>query len=80
MGHVPGIEKNWNTHLNIQEIMSVPPPSTASKILKFVIKTTVLGLVGYGCYRIGQRTVQFILSMPVAQSYLQKLADINPRQ
>ncbi|XP_048355669.1 traB domain-containing protein isoform X1 [Sphaerodactylus townsendi] len=79
MGHVPGIEKNWNTHLNIQEIMSVPPPSTASKILKFVIKTTVFGLMGYGCYRIGQRTVQFILSMPVAQSYLHKLMDINPQ-
>nr|XP_028601768.1 traB domain-containing protein isoform X1 [Podarcis muralis]XP_028601769.1 traB domain-containing protein isoform X1 [Podarcis muralis] len=79
MGHVPGIEKNWNTDLNIQEIMSVPPPSTSSKILKFVIKATVFGLVGYGCYRMGQRTVRFILSMPVAQNYLQKLADVKPQ-
>ncbi|PKU48195.1 trab domain-containing protein [Limosa lapponica baueri] len=77
MGHVPGIEKNWNSDLNIQEIMSVPPPSASSKIFKFVIKATVFGLMGYGCYRIGQRTVQFILSMPAAQSYLQKLTEIK---
>uniref|UniRef100_A0A8V0X5Y7 TraB domain containing n=1 Tax=Gallus gallus TaxID=9031 RepID=A0A8V0X5Y7_CHICK len=77
MGHVPGIEKNWNSDLNIQEIMSVPPPSASSKIFKFVIKATVFGLMGYGCYRIGQRTVQFILSMPAAQSYLQKLTEIR---
>ncbi|XP_071659496.1 traB domain-containing protein isoform X2 [Patagioenas fasciata] len=77
MGHVPGIEKNWNSDLNIQEIMSVPPPSASSKIFKFVIKATVFGLVGYGCYRIGQRTVQLILSMPAAQSYLQKLTEIR---
>lgn len=24
MGHVPGIEKNWSTELNIQEIMTIP--------------------------------------------------------
>uniref|UniRef100_A0A8C9FEU8 TraB domain-containing protein n=1 Tax=Pavo cristatus TaxID=9049 RepID=A0A8C9FEU8_PAVCR len=56
---------------------SVPPPSASSKIFKFVIKATVFGLMGYGCYRIGQRTVQFILSMPAAQSYLQKLTEIR---
>ncbi|KAK9399525.1 traB domain-containing protein [Crotalus adamanteus] len=77
MGHVPGIEKNWNTDLNIQEIMSVPPPSTSSKILKFVTKATVFGLVGYGCYRMGHRTVRFILSVPIAQKYLQKLINIK---
>nr|XP_042700137.1 traB domain-containing protein isoform X1 [Chrysemys picta bellii] len=79
MGHVPGIEKNWNTDLNIQEIMSVPPPSTSSKVLRFVIKATVFGLMGYGCYRVGQRTVQFILSMPTTQNCLQRLTEIRPR-
>lgn len=56
---------------------SVPPPSASNKIFKFVIKATVFGLMGYGCYRIGQRTVQFILSMPAAQNYLQKLTEIR---
>ncbi|XP_043351917.1 traB domain-containing protein isoform X3 [Dermochelys coriacea] len=79
MGHVPGIEKNWNTDLNIQEIMSVPPPSTSSKVLRFVIKATVFGLMGYGCYQVGQRTVQFILSMPTTQNCLQRLMEIRPR-
>ncbi|XP_037744945.1 traB domain-containing protein isoform X2 [Chelonia mydas] len=79
MGHVPGIEKNWNTDLNIQEIMSVPPPSTSSKVLRFVIKATVFGLMGYGCYRVGQRTVQFVLSLPTTQNCLQRLMEIRPR-
>ncbi|XP_006122688.1 traB domain-containing protein [Pelodiscus sinensis] len=79
MGHVPGIEKNWNTDLNIQEIMSVPPPSTSSKVVRLVIKATVFGLMGYGCYRIGQRTVQFILSMQTTQNCLQRLTEIRPR-
>ncbi|NWI04806.1 TRABD protein, partial [Tichodroma muraria] len=79
MGHVPGIEKNWNSDLKIQEIMSVPPPSASSKIFKFVLKATVFGLLGYGCYRIGHRTVQFVLSMPATQSYLQRLTEV-PQQ
>ncbi|XP_069765153.1 traB domain-containing protein isoform X2 [Narcine bancroftii] len=72
MGHVPGIEKNWNNLLNIQEIMSIPPPSLATKVLKISLKTTVIGLVGYGCYRLGKGTIQLMLSRPFVQNYLHK--------
>ncbi|XP_056653537.1 traB domain-containing protein isoform X3 [Monodelphis domestica] len=51
MGHVPGIEKNWTTDLNIQEIMSVPPPSISSKVSRFVVKAAFFGLMCYGFYR-----------------------------
>lgn len=56
---------------------SVPPPSVSSKIFKLVIKATFLGLLGYGCYRIGHRTVQFVLSMPATQPYLQRLTEVS---
>ncbi|KAJ1161851.1 hypothetical protein NDU88_002332 [Pleurodeles waltl] len=56
MGHVPGIEKHWSEELNIQEIMSVPPPSLSSKILRSVVKATFFGLMGYGCYCVGTST------------------------
>uniref|UniRef100_UPI00398EACBE traB domain-containing protein isoform X2 n=1 Tax=Pristiophorus japonicus TaxID=55135 RepID=UPI00398EACBE len=75
MGHVPGIEKNWNNLLNIQELMSVPPPSLATKVFKFAVKTTVMGLMGYGCYRVGKGTVQLMLSRPLIQSYLHKFTN-----
>ncbi|MEE6481112.1 hypothetical protein FKM82_012756 [Ascaphus truei] len=77
MGHVPGIEKNWAGDVNIHEIMSVPPPSTLSKIITFVAKATFFGLAGYGCYRVGKSTVQLILTVPATQYCLQKLNQIH---
>ncbi|XP_030071933.1 traB domain-containing protein isoform X2 [Microcaecilia unicolor] len=77
MGHIPGIEKNWNNELNINEIISVPPSSTSSKVIKLAIKASLLGLLGYGCYHVGKRTVQLILSMPSAHYCLQKLRDFR---
>ncbi|XP_056653546.1 traB domain-containing protein isoform X5 [Monodelphis domestica] len=80
MGHVPGIEKNWTTDLNIQEIMSVPPPSISSKVSRFVVKAAFFGLMCYGFYRVGKRTVSVILSMSATQSCLQRLAEIRPQK
>ncbi|XP_068132451.1 traB domain-containing protein isoform X2 [Hyperolius riggenbachi] len=73
MGHVPGIEKNWNINLDIQEIMSVPPPSTLNRIISFAAKVTIFGLLSYGCFCVSRRTVRFILSVPATQYCLQRL-------
>ncbi|XP_063783219.1 traB domain-containing protein isoform X2 [Pseudophryne corroboree] len=73
MGHVPGIEMNWSNDVNIQEIMSVPPPSTLNKMITFAAKVTFFGLVGYGCFCVSKRTVRFILSVPATQYCLQRL-------
>lgn len=77
MGHVPGIEKNWNSDVNIQEIMSVPPPSALNRIITFTAKVTFVGLVGYGCFCVSKRTVQLILSVPATQYCLQRLNQIR---
>ncbi|KAE8616065.1 hypothetical protein XENTR_v10008706 [Xenopus tropicalis] len=77
MGHVPGIERNWDRELNIQEIMSVPPPSTLSKAVAFAAKLTFFGLLGYSCYCISKRTVRIILSVPATQYCLQRLSQMG---
>ncbi|XP_019957762.2 traB domain-containing protein isoform X2 [Paralichthys olivaceus] len=53
MGHVPGIEKNWEKQLNISEIMSVAPPSRFGWVLRTVMKGVMMGMLGYACYRAG---------------------------
>ncbi|KAB1270366.1 TraB domain-containing protein, partial [Camelus dromedarius] len=71
MGHVPGIEKNWTTDLNIQEIM------TGSAL---ALKAAFLGLLGYGLYWMGRRATSLVLSLPAAQYCLQKASEVWPHK
>lgn len=73
MGHVPGIERNWDQELNIHEIMSVAPPSRFGWVLRTVLKGTVLGMLGYACYRAGGGVGRALLSLPAVQSLLENL-------
>uniref|UniRef100_W5NEL7 TraB domain containing n=1 Tax=Lepisosteus oculatus TaxID=7918 RepID=W5NEL7_LEPOC len=73
IGHVPGIEKNWEKPLNIQEIMSVAPPSRLSRALRTVLKGAVLGALGYAFYRAGGGVGRMLLSLPAVQSLLRPL-------
>ncbi|XP_061060878.1 traB domain-containing protein isoform X2 [Eubalaena glacialis] len=80
MGHVPGIEKNWTTDLNIQEIMTVPPPSISSRVSWLAVKATFLGLLGYGLYWMGRRASSLVLSLPAAQYCLQRASEAWPHK
>ncbi|XP_016067184.1 PREDICTED: traB domain-containing protein isoform X1 [Miniopterus natalensis] len=80
MGHVPGIEKNWTTDLNIQEIMTVPPPSISSRVSRLAVKVAFLGLLGYGLYWMGRRTATLVLSLPATQYCLQRASSARPDQ
>ncbi|MED6248719.1 hypothetical protein ATANTOWER_004012 [Ataeniobius toweri] len=73
MGHVPGIERNWEKELNIQEIMSVAPPSPFSRVLRTVVKGVLMGMLGYACYRAGGGLGRTLLSLPAVQSLLETL-------
>nr|XP_012289809.1 traB domain-containing protein isoform X4 [Aotus nancymaae] len=66
MGHVPGIEKNWSTDLNIQEIMTVS---------RLAVKAAFFGLLGYSLYWMGRRTASLVLSLPAAQYCLQRVTE-----
>ncbi|XP_063756425.1 traB domain-containing protein isoform X1 [Eleginops maclovinus] len=73
MGHVPGIERNWEKELNITEIMSVAPPSRFGWVLRTVIKGVVMGMLGYACYRAGGSLGRALLSLPAVESILETL-------
>ncbi|XP_073644127.1 traB domain-containing protein isoform X6 [Tursiops truncatus] len=80
MGHVPGIEKNWTTDLNIQEIMTVPPPSVCGRVSWLAAKAAFLGLLGYGLYWMGRRASSLVLSLPAAQYCLQRASEAWPHK
>ncbi|XP_059483307.1 traB domain-containing protein-like isoform X3 [Neocloeon triangulifer] len=54
IGHVQGIIANWGKvdEHTIQEIMSLPPPSTTSKVIRFTLKASAFGLVVWGAYKL----------------------------
>lgn len=56
IGHVPGITGNWDRKINVSELLSIPQPSFASKVIKFTIKTAIIGATAYGIYRVGAFT------------------------
>ncbi|XP_062058629.1 traB domain-containing protein isoform X1 [Lepus europaeus] len=80
MGHVPGIEKNWSAELNIQEILTIPPPSVSGRVSRLALKAAFFGLLGYGLYWMGRRTVSLVLSLPAAQYCLQRAPSPRPSQ
>ncbi|XP_026879959.1 traB domain-containing protein [Electrophorus electricus] len=73
MGHVPGIEQNWDQELDIHEIISVAPPSRFGWVLRTVLKGAVLTALGYACYRAGGGVGRVLLSLPAVQSLLENL-------
>ncbi|XP_054897964.1 LOW QUALITY PROTEIN: traB domain-containing protein [Poeciliopsis prolifica] len=73
MGHVPGIERNWDMELNVQEIMTVAPPSQLSWMLRIVVKGVLMGMLGYACYRVGGGLGRSLLTLPAVQSLIETL-------
>jgi len=54
LGHMRGIEANWNRHIDSTNLLTVPEPSRFSKVVRFGIRVAVLGGIGYGVYRVGR--------------------------
>ncbi|XP_055365588.1 traB domain-containing protein isoform X1 [Betta splendens] len=73
MGHVPGIEKNWEKQLNINEIMSVAPPSRFGWVLRMVTRGVMVGMLGYACYYAGGSVGRALLSSRAVKSVLETL-------
>nr|XP_057943041.1 traB domain-containing protein [Doryrhamphus excisus]XP_057943042.1 traB domain-containing protein [Doryrhamphus excisus] len=73
MGHVPGIERNWDEYLNVSEIMSVAPPSQIGWVLRTVMKGVMMGMLGFVCYRAGRSLVRAVLSSSTVRSVVDNL-------
>lgn len=44
------------------------------------MKAAFFGLLGYGLYWMGRRTVSLVLSLPAMQYCLQRVSEARPRQ
>lgn len=54
IGHTAGICKNWGKidESKLPEIMVVPPAKLSIRLFKFTVKYGMLGLIGFGIYKI----------------------------
>lgn len=54
IGHSAGITQHWNKDLSslIPGISTIPVPTRTSRVIRVTIKYSVLGLIGYGIYRV----------------------------
>jgi hypothetical protein len=59
---------------------SVPPPSISGRVSRLAVKAVFFGLLGYGLYWMGRRTVSLVLSLPAAQFCFQRASGPRPGQ
>ncbi|KAI4499825.1 hypothetical protein M0802_005081 [Mischocyttarus mexicanus] len=74
MGHIPGIVENWCKvqPSDIPPIMSIPPLSLSSKVLKFTFKASLVGAIVYVGYK--------IVLLASAKSSVQVLLEVSAEQ
>ena len=49
-GHVPGMKKNWEAEISIEDLDIIPPKSKIGKIIKWLIPLVVIGIFVAGFY------------------------------
>lgn len=64
IGHTAGIAENW---LKVNEeqlanILSVPNASLSMRLFKFSVKYSLIGLLGFGIYKISKPSLTFFVS------------------
>lgn len=57
IGHVPGIADNWNKHLNVAHLLTIPAPTRTQKIVRLGFKTVFYGVSAYVAFRLGSMVV-----------------------
>lgn len=81
IGHVPGIVERWGkvTDDDIPPIMMIPPTSLSTRVLKFTLKVSFYGLLGYGAYKCLPSSTKSSVQSSV-QSVLKAVADSLPQK
>uniref|UniRef100_A0A0N5AM23 TraB domain-containing protein n=1 Tax=Syphacia muris TaxID=451379 RepID=A0A0N5AM23_9BILA len=55
IGHVRGMVSKWGKRTSTAELLKIPEPSRAFKIIKYGFKGLIISLMVYGTYRCGSR-------------------------
>ncbi|GAU97227.1 hypothetical protein RvY_08560 [Ramazzottius varieornatus] len=73
IGHVPGIKRAWNNANMSKEqlnmLLAIPQPTTSQKIFTGVVRISILGLVGFGCYKVGRFAFERVDLTPVQHGF-----------
>ncbi|XP_068201677.1 uncharacterized protein [Palaemon carinicauda] len=81
IGHVPGIVERWGkvTDEDIPPIMMIPPTSLSTHVLKFTLRVTFYGLLGYGVYKCLPSSAKSSVQSSV-QSVMKVVTDTLPQK
>lgn len=52
-GHAPGIQRYWNSPVDIEKLKEIPPGGKITKTLKWIIPILILGIVVTGFFKAG---------------------------
>ena len=55
MGHIPGVEANWMQNVDVQHLMTTPPPTRTSRAIRLSIRVGLLGICAATIYLVGRR-------------------------
>ena len=55
MGHVPGVEANWMQDVDVQHLMTTPPPTRTSRTVKLLLRTGIVAACATTIYFVGRR-------------------------
>jgi len=55
-GHVPGIRRYWNTHIDIQELEKLPPKSKVTGFIQWSFPVSIIALIIFGFFLEGKNT------------------------
>uniref|UniRef100_A0A1I7Z155 TraB domain-containing protein n=1 Tax=Steinernema glaseri TaxID=37863 RepID=A0A1I7Z155_9BILA len=58
IGHMPGIMKYWDQHIDIMELMRTPPPSKTGKYIRNSFYVFGVGITAYFAIRVGSFVVR----------------------
>lgn len=64
IGHINGITKNWLkvNEEQLAKILAVPKASLSMRLFKFTVKYSLIGLLGYGIFKISKPSLTFFVS------------------
>ena len=57
MGHIPGVEANWMQDVDVQPLLTTPPPSRTSRVIRVSIRIGILGACAATIYFVGRRFI-----------------------
>ncbi len=55
IGHLKGIEENWNKEIAVVELLSIPQPSRTSRVVWLGVKVAAVGMVAAGAVYVARR-------------------------